>query len=275
MQLIRNMLWIIGSLAIGYAAILILVYVMQSSMVYHPFSSITTTPADLGYEFEDVYFETEDGFQLHGWFVPSDSTDLTILYFHGNAGNISGRTKTIQFLHQMGLNVFIIDYRGYGNSGGDPTEEGTYRDAEAAWDYLVSDRKIPESHVIIMGRSLGGSVAAWLAARRNPAASIIESTFTTAADLGAEVYPWLPVRWLIKYEYNTLENIKEIDSPLFMAHSREDEVVPYHYGKELFEEANEPKVFFELDGLHGSGFWETEVKYRNALQSFLQKYTSY
>lgn len=268
-------MWIVGSLAVGYAAILLVVYFLQSSMVYHPFSTITATPADLGYQFEDVYFETEDDVQLHGWFIPSDSTGLTVLYFHGNAGNISGRLETIQLLHRMGLNLFIFDYRGFGQSKGIPTEEGTYRDAKAAWNYLRSERGIAESEIVIMGRSLGGSVGAWLAARKNPAASIIETTFTSAADLGAELYPWLPVRWIIKYDYNTLENIQKINSPIFMSHSRADQVVPYHHSKTLFEAANEPKIFLELEGTHGSGFLETGAKYRNELQSFLERYTSY
>jgi fermentation-respiration switch protein FrsA (DUF1100 family) len=212
---------------------------------------------------------------LHGWFVPGDSTNLTVLYFHGNAGNISGRMETIQLLHQMGLNVFIFDYRGFGESEGDASERGTYRDATAAWHYLQSDRGLSDANIVIMGRSLGGSVAAWLAARKNPAASIIESSFTSAADLAADLYPWLPVRWLIKYDYNTLENVKKITSPVFMAHSTDDQVVPFHHSQKLFEAANQPKNFVELKGSHGSGFWETGAKYRNGLQAFLQEYTSY
>lgn len=269
------MMWLLISVVLGYAAILLLVYFLQSQLVYHPHKSITATPADLGYEYENVTIVTEDNNQLHGWFVPADTANLTVLYFHGNAGNISGRMETIQLLHQLGLNVFIFDYRGYGQSEGHPTEEGTYRDAEAAWNYLQSERDIPGSDIVIMGRSLGGSVAAWLAARKNPAASIIETTFTSAADLGADLYPWLPVRWMIKYEYNTLQNIQEIDSPVFMSHSRADQVVPFHHSKKLFEAANQPKVFLELEGTHASGFLETGVKYRDALKSFLQDHTSY
>lgn len=266
---------IVLTLALAYAAVLLIIYVLQPRMVYHPSQNITVTPADFGYEFEDVNFDTEDGYQLHGWFIPADNANPTMLYFHGNAGNISGRMETIQLLHQLGLNVFIFDYRGYGQSEGRPTEEGTYRDAITAWNYLRSERGVSESKIIVMGRSLGGSVAAWLAARKNPAASIIESTFTSAADLGVELYPWLPVRWLIKYDYNTLVNIQKIDNPLFMSHSQQDQVVPYHHGKKLFEAANEPKMFLELKGTHGSGFLDTGEKYRNALRSFLQKHTSY
>ncbi|NIT56119.1 MAG: alpha/beta hydrolase, partial [Aliifodinibius sp.] len=118
------------------------------------------------------------------------------------------------------------------------------------------------------GRSLGGAVASWLAAQKQPAATILESTFTSAADLGADLYPWLPVRSIIKYDYDTLANIRQIESPLFMAHSRDDEIVPYQHGEKLFQAANEPKTFVELRGSHGSGFWETGEKYRKALQQF-------
>lgn len=266
---------IVLTLALAYVAVLLIIYVLQPRMVYYPSQNITVTPADFGYEFEDVNFATEDRYQLHGWFIPADTANPTMLYFHGNAGNISGRMETIKLLHQLGLNVFIFDYRGYGQSEGRPTEEGTYRDAIAAWNYLRSERGVSESEIIVMGRSLGGSVAAWLSARKNPAASIIESTFTSAPDLGAELYPWLPVRWLIKYDYNTLVNIQKIGNPLFMSHSQQDQVVPYHHGKKLFEAANEPKMFLELEGTHGSGFLDTGEKYRNALRSFLQKHTSY
>lgn len=269
------MLWILGALAIGYLFILLLMYLMQSSMVYHPTDELLATPSTARLEYEDVTFRTSDDVQLHGWYVPADSARLTVLYFHGNAGNISGRLETMQLLHGLGLNVFIFDYRGYGRSEGHPSEQGTYRDAKAAWNYLRSDRDIADSSIVIMGRSLGGSVAAWLAARKSPAASVIESTFTSAADLGADLYPWLPVRWMMKYEYHTLEHIRQIESPLFMAHSRDDQVVPFHHGRELFKAADEPKTFVELRGSHGSGFWETGAKYREGLQQFLQTHTSY
>lgn len=178
-------------------------------------------------------------------------------------------------MHGLGLNVFIVDYRGYGQSQGEPSEQGTYRDAAAAWQYLQTERGIADSAIVVMGRSLGGSIAAWLAVRKSPAAAVIESTFTSAADLGADLYPWLPVRWMMQFEYNTIEYLKQIDAPLFMAHSRDDQVVPFRHGKRLFEAAGDPKTFVELQGSHGSGFWETGRKYRQALQHFLTEHTAY
>ncbi|MEL7832519.1 alpha/beta hydrolase [Fodinibius sp. Rm-B-1B1-1] len=268
-RILQSFLWILISLAAGYFLLVLLMYVLQSQLVYHPQKKITYTPDDIGLRYEDITFATDDNISLHGWHIPAERSGVTVLYFHGNAGNISGRLQTIQLLHELGLNVFIFDYRGYGKSKGTPTEQGTYQDAEAAWNYLTAQKNLDGNKIVIMGRSLGGAVASWLAARKNPGAVVIESTFTSAADLGADIYPWLPVRWMLKFEYNTLKNMKQIQVPLFMAHSVDDKVVPYHHGEQLFEVANEPKKFVELRGSHGSGFWETGDTYRQALQKFL------
>jgi fermentation-respiration switch protein FrsA (DUF1100 family) len=266
----------LGLLLAGYLLILLLMYLFQAKIIYHPSQEIWSEPSAIGLQFEDVNFETSDGKELHGWFIPieGDSINPTVLYCHGNAGNISGRMETIQLLHSLGLNVFIFDYRGYGQSEGSPSERGTYRDAEAAWEYLRTVRDIDSQNVIIMGRSLGGSIAAWLGAQKYPGALIVESTFTSAANLGAELYPWLPVRWLIKYEYPTIEYIQEVQVPLFMAHSRDDQIVPFSHGEKLFARAAEPKTFVELQGRHGTGFLDTGAEYREALQQFLGTYES-
>jgi fermentation-respiration switch protein FrsA (DUF1100 family) len=270
---VQSIFWVLASIVAGYLILILLIYFMQSNLVYHPQKNILVTPSNLGLQYEDVTFHTDDEVALHGWFVPKDSVKVTVLYFHGNAGNISGRMQTIQLLHQIGLNVFIFDYRGYGQSQGRPSEKGTYQDAEAAWQYLTMNRHIADSNIVIMGRSLGGSVAAWLSARQNSAAVVIESTFTSAGDLGADLYPWLPVRWMIQYEYNTLDYLEQIESPIFMAHSRDDQIVPFHHGKTLFKSAKDPKTFVELEGTHGSGFWETGAKYQSSLQQFLEQHT--
>lgn len=273
--LVQTIFGIIASILAGYLLVLLVVFMMQSKLFYYPKKDIWATPEDVGLQYENVIFNTEDNISLNGWFVPSEQAELTVLFFHGNAGNISDRLQTIQMLNELDLNVFIFDYRGYGQSEGYPTEQGTYKDGLAAWNYLTAKRGIADSSIVIMGRSLGGSIASWLSARQHPAAAVIESTFTSAADIGSDLYPWLPVRWMIKYEYNTIGYLKQIDSPLFMAHSRGDQIVPFHHGQKLFEAANEPKVFVELVGLHSSGYLETGEKYREGLQQFLAKNTLY
>lgn len=271
--MIKPLLWITGIIAAGYLLILLLMYLFQAQMVYHPAKQMGTDPSAAGLPFEEVTFETTDGLQLHGWFVSAGDSASTILYCHGNAGNISGRLETIRLLHDLGLNVFIFDYRGYGRSEGTPSETGTYRDASAAWRYLTQTRGIEKARIITMGRSLGGSIAAWLAAHKDPAAAVIESTFTSAAQLGADLYPWLPVRWLLRFDYHTEAYLQNIEVPVFMAHSRDDEVVPFRHGKALFEAARKPKMFVALRGSHASGFLETEIKYRRHLRAFLDQHT--
>lgn len=234
-----------------------------------------TTPESVGLSFEEVWLETEDHKTLHGWFVPADPGALTVLFFHGNAGNISGRMETLQFFHRMGLNALIFDYRGFGQSEGRTTEKGTYRDASAAWNYLRSERNIAEEDIIIMGRSLGGPIAAWLAARVEPVAVILESTFTSATDIAKDKYPWLPVNWLLKYRYNTINSLKSIKAPILITHGRDDVVIPYHHGERLLEAAKEPKTFIELSGAHATGFLETGELYRQKLKQFLEAHTSY
>lgn len=273
--MIKSLLWITGIIVAGYLLVMLWMYLFQANILYHPAKKMRADPSAAGLKFEDIFFETTNGLQLNGWFVPAGDSALTILFCHGNAGNVSGRLETIRLLNDLGLNVFIFDYRGYGRSEGTPSEIGTYQDALAAWRYLIQIRGVEEGRIIIMGRSLGGSIAAWLAARKNPAAVIIESAFTSAAHLGADLYPWLPVRWLLKYDYNTAAYVQDINAPIFMAHSRDDEVVPFHHGKLLFKTVPKAKMFVELWGSHGSGFLETEIKYRRQLRAFLDKHTLY
>ncbi len=271
----QSIVGVVASIAVGYLLVMTVILILQSKLFYYPKNDIWATPEDMGLTYENVMFSTEDDIALNGWFVPSEQAKLTVLFFHGNAGNISDRLQTLQLLNELGLNVFIFDYRGYGQSEGRPSEQGTYEDGLAAWNYLTAERGIADSSIVIMGRSLGGSIASWVSARQRPAAAVIESTFTSAADIGSDLYPWLPVRWMIKYEYNTIENLKQIQAPLFMAHSRTDQIIPFHHGQKLFEVANEPKMFVELVGLHGSAYLETGPRYREELQQFLVQNTLY
>lgn len=271
MRMPTQAIWIIAALLAGYGVILLLMYTAQSRLIYFPTSTVPYTPEDFGMEYETVYLTTEDSVQLHGWFVPHLEARGTVLFQHGNAGNISGRLETIQLLYRLRLNVFIYDYRGYGISEGNPSEEGTYRDAMAGWNYLIDEREIPADRIILMGRSLGGAVTAWLASNVQPAGVILESTFTSVPDLGAEVYPIFPVRWLSRFEYDNSRFVKNIEAPLLIAHSRQDDLIPFSHGEQLFRLANEPKRFLEMKGSHNDGFLETGKQYRNTLEEFFGK----
>lgn len=269
------MVWsILGTLAAAYVALLIVVFLFQSRLVYFPAigKDIIATPRDAGLEFEEVRLTTEDGVSLHGWFVPEKSSRGAVLLFHGNAGNISHRLEYLLMFHRLGYSTFIFDYRGYGKSGGNPSESGTYRDAQAAWRYLVETRKIEPRRIVLLGESLGGAVAAWLAARERPGVLVLASVFTSAPDLGAEVYPFLPVRLLSRYRYHTRDYLASVQSPVLVAHSRDDDIVPFRHGQALFAAAHEPKAFLEMRGGHNDGFIFMRETWIAALAAFLDEH---
>jgi fermentation-respiration switch protein FrsA (DUF1100 family) len=261
--------------ALGYGAFAGFIYLMQPRLIYYPdlpTRELTGTPARSGLDYEDITLQTTDGLRLSAWFIPRPAPRATLLFFHGNAGNLSHRLESIRLFHDLGLAVFIIDYRGYGQSEGSPTEAGTYRDAAAAWHYLVDARHIAPQEIVIFGRSLGGAIAAELASRTRPAALILESAFTSVPNMAARLYPWLPVRWLSRYRYDTQSALEAITCPVLIIHSREDDIIPYAEGEQLFARAREPKQFLELHGGHSDGFLVSRESYTRAIDHFLEKY---
>lgn len=261
--------WVFGSVAGAYLCILFLLYIFQSGLMYHPEARISNSPSAIGLEYEDVYFRSVNDWKTHGWFVPVQQARVTVLLSHGNAGNISDRLETIRILNSLNLNVFIYDYSGYGQSEGRPSEEITYRNAQDAWNYLVDVKQIPPHQIILMGRSLGGAVAAWLAVKKEPAALMLESTFTSAVDLAAEIYPFLPVRLMMKFQYPTIKYLRQISVPVMVLHSEDDQLVPIHHGRELYKMAERPKTFFEMKGGHGNSHVTTGDEYIDAVDQFI------
>ena len=274
---------------------------------------------------------TEDGETLHAWWVPAAGARGTVLMFHGNAGNISHRLDYLLMFNRLGYAALIVDYRGYGKSTGSPSEEGTYRDALAAWRHLTEGRGIRPADIVIFGESLGAAVASWLAARLSlipdpssphprplsqegrgeaivpllppgegsgmregrrearasslplgersgvrgmPRAVVLTSTFTSATDLGAQVYWFLPVRLISRFRYDNLANLQAIRSPVLIAHSRDDDIVPFAHGRKLFAAANEPKQFLEMSGGHNDGFIFNHEEWVRALAGFLERHAS-
>src|SRR5262245_5863696 len=238
--------------AIAYAAVLALVFLFQSRLVFYPGvgREVAGTPDAQGLKYETVALRTADGETLDAWWVPTDDARGTVLFFHGNAGNISHRIAYLAMFHRLRYSTLIVDYRGYGKSTGTPSEAGTYQDAQAAWNYLRDVRRAQPRDLVIVGESLGGAVASWLAARVGPGALVLLSTFTSATSLGAEVYWFLPVRLLSRFGYDNLGNLQRIRSPVFVAHSAQDDIIPYAHGQRLFEAAHEPKAFLEMRGGH-------------------------
>ena len=254
-----------------YAALAIVVYLMQARMLYLadlPGRALERTPADIDVDYEDVSIDTSDGIRLHGWFVPGYG-DRVLLFFHGNAGNISHRLESIRQFMRLDLSVLIIDYRGYGQSEGRTTEQGIYRDADAAWRYLTETMGTPQERIVLFGRSMGASAAAYLAAHRQPLALIVESSFTSVPDIAGEYYPWLPVRWLSRLRHSTEAFVRQARSPVLVIHSRDDEIVPFRHGEAIFAAVRGSRTFLEIRGTHNDAFLRDETNYLTGLQSFL------
>ncbi len=268
---------IIVVLFIAYGGLGLLLYFMQPVFLYSPVKEVPYTPDELGLDFDKVIFKSKDGLMLSGWYIPAEHSEWTVLFCHGNGGNMMHSLDTINILYNLGLNCFIFDYRGYGNSEGKPSEEGTYLDVKAAYMWLTEKKKISPDDIIVFGRSLGGSIAAQLAGEIKLGALIIESTFTSYVDIGRKFYPYMPVRWFARFSYRTIDYIQKVRCPVMIIHSRTDETVPFEFGLELYEAANEPKEFVEIFGSHNDGFLVSSEIYKDAWTrwlKFLKKHKS-
>jgi len=265
-------LWLIMRILVAvYVCVLILVVIFQARLLYFPERRLIATPGEVDLPFEEVHFWTQDGVILSGWFIEAEKPRGVVLFCHGNAGNISHRLDSIAIFHRLGLSTFIFDYRGYGESQGSISEEGAYQDVEAAWSYLVKIRETAPDEIIVFGRSLGGAVASHLAKNHNPKGLIIESSFTSVPDLAADLYPFIPVRFLLRIKYETVKNLKFVNCPVLIVHSRDDDIIPFTHGRRLFDAAMPPKEFLEISGSHNEGFVASGRYYVAGLNAFIAK----
>ena len=261
--MIITMSWIILSF---------MIFINQRDLVFVPTKKYINTPELYNLSYENYILTTEDGEKINSWFIPHPNPRSTLLFLHGNGGYISTRLDSINIFHQLGLSVFIIDYRGYGDSSGLPSEEGTYIDAETAWLFLKNKMDIDANNIIIFGRSLGGAVAIWLAQKYKPSALIVESSFTSIIDMGRSNYPYLPIKLLAMIKYPSDERIASINVPKLFIHSMDDDIVPYKFGQKLFELSTPPKEFLKISGLHNNGFLMSGDIYINGINKFLDNY---
>jgi len=257
-------------LFVAYWGLGLILYFMQPTFLYRPVREVPYTPDELGLDFESVVFKSGDGLLLSGWYIPAENAELTVLFCHGNGGNMFHRLDSINIFCNLGLNCFIFDYRGYGSSEGKPGEEGTYLDVMAAYKWLTEEKKVSPADIIIFGKSLGGSIAAQLASKVEAGALIIESAFTSYVGIGRKFYPYMPVRWFARFSYKTIDYIRDVLCPVMIIHSRNDEIVSFEFGLELYEAANEPKEFVEIFGGHNDGFLVSGEIYRNAWTNWLK-----
>ncbi len=255
----------------AWIGISVLMYLFQERYIFYPVAELDVTPAAAGIPFDDVWIDTEDGVALHGWWIPADNPRWNMVFCHGNAGNISHRIDSLIVFRKLGISVLIFDYRGYGKSGGSISEEGLYRDAGAVYRHLTERLKCSPESILIFGRSLGSAVAVELASHVPCRALIIESPFTSMIDLGSTFYPYLPVRLLGRYRFDTLKRIGVIRVPTLVLHATADEIVPFEMGRRVYEASgSELKRFVTLSGGHNDGFLVTGKAYRDAWTDFLK-----
>jgi fermentation-respiration switch protein FrsA (DUF1100 family) len=263
-------------LCMAYLCIFLLVRFLERRSVFFPGKRIKYTPDEIGLDYEDLYVRTSDGIEVNAWFVKNplavtSKTKLaTIIFAHGNAGTMGERLIKIKFLHDFGVHVLAFDYRGYARSSGTPSERGVYLDAKAVFDYLSKRQDVDPAKIIAYGSSLGGAVMIDLAVKRDVAALIVESSFTSAAAIAKRLYPFLPA-FMMSIKFDSVSKIKKVKVSKLILHSPRDRVIPYEMGKELFQQAKEPKSFVEFDGGHDEGGLIKDQKAHAVLENFLKE----
>ena len=263
--------------SIGVMAVLMLLYAVllvgfEKKIIFHPakFPEGYWNPVSLGLKAQDISFQSVDGVNLHGWFVPTPGARATLLWFHGNAGNLSHRLDNIQRLLPLNLNIFIFDYRGYGKSEGEPDEKGIYKDSQAAYNMVLELEGVTVNSLFLFGRSLGG-ICATETALNNPARGLIlESTFTSASDMSRKIIPLIPLGWAIRSKLDAINKVPELKLPKLFLHGDRDEVVPFDLGRKLYEGASDPKSFYIIQGAgHNDTYIMGGRDYYNALDRFI------
>lgn len=261
------------ALAVVIGATLVLVF-FERRLIYYPAALGNITPKAYGLPFEEVFIEVEPGVRIHGWFIRADvqPSVATVLFSHGNAGNIGDRIDRVSTLRDLGVDFLLYDYRGFGKSTGDPDEEGTYRDGRAAYDYLVKTRSVDPARLILMGESLGCAISIPLAVERQAAGLVLEAPFASIAHMAAAVYPFLPLGPLVRTRYDNLAKISRLKMPLLVVQGTRDEVIPIAQGRLVFDAAPEPKRFLPVEGAHHNDVYEVGGEgYRRTLSEFIRR----
>ncbi|MBF0178358.1 MAG: alpha/beta hydrolase [Magnetococcales bacterium] len=260
---LKNLFFLLLFVYVGACAYL---YLAQDQKIFMPTTQLAGSPSQWGVPYEEVNLTGGAG-RLHGWWLPGGGDGPVLLFFHGNNRSISLLPEYAQLFQRTGWPTLMLDYRGYGESVGEPSEAGLYADAQVARNYVTVVRGIAARRLIYYGHSLGSGVATWLAGQAETGGVILDGAFTSVPDRAAEIYPYLPVRWLARTRFDNLARMAGLRVPLLVMHSREDTVIPFHHGEQLFAAAREPKTFLEVTGPHAHAFprWPGAVA---ALQAF-------
>ncbi len=254
--------WLVPT--VGLLVIAFMLYRFEHSQVYHPTRDAESTPDDVGRPAEEIWLNTSDGLRLHAWFFAAEKASprarFVMLFCHGNGGNLTSRPGYYRAILETGVSLLTFDYRGYGRSGGQPSEAGTYTDAATAYQWLRTRGFAPE-HILVWGESLGGGIASQLAATERVGGLVLQSTFTSIPDIGAELFPWLPVKLISRIKYDTLSRLPEIPCPVVVMHSRADTTIGFHHGERNFAVARETKAFVEIGGDHNDALLANRAAY--------------
>lgn len=262
-------------LAIGYSAVLLLVWLFGDRLIYFPNypGRMSGDWQPEGLPVQDIWLRAADGVKVHSWWIPAEGAQFTFLVFHGNAANIANRTDLYRFLHDLPANVLAVEYRGYGRSEGQPSENGLYQDAVAAWEDVVRDRGISPNRVISFGASLGTAVAVDLAAKREVAGVVLVAPFPSSKAVARRVYPFLPgAGSVLRSKFDTASKLSHIRAPILIAHCIGDQVLPFALGEEVYRFAREPKLFLRVEGsCHEEALLMAPAIYRAELEAFLSR----
>ena len=263
------------SILIGYVAVLALCRIFEARLIFFP-----NYPDRLGGDWnprglgaQDVWLTADDGTKLYAWRIPNDVAKFTFLAFHGNAGNVADRATVYEFLRDTPANVLALEYRGYGRSDGKPSERGVYRDAEAAYLYLVKTKGRDPKTIVSFGQSLGTAVASHVAAHHEVGGVVLEAPFLSASRVARKFYWFLPgIGLLLRSQFDTEKRLKEINAPILILHCKQDPVLPFQFGQEVYNAARLPKTFLEINGqCHEEASVITPDCYRAALRGFLSE----
>ena len=249
--------------------------IAEKYFIFKPHNELIGTPKDLGIDFEDIYFESTSNVILNGWFI-NNNYEQTIVWLHGNGGNISHRLNSLKNLYEnTKYNIFIFDYRGYGKSNGDVSESGAYQDSLSAITLLNKTYLIDTDKIILFGRSLGCSIACEIATKINPLALILESAFTSARKMAKLKFPFLPgVENLISDKFNTYKKINQINCPILFVHGTMDTTIPIEMGVELYEKYQNTKEFIEARNAGHNNVEEVlGIKYFEQIESFVNNHS--
>ena len=261
------------TILIAYILALVLIRVFEAHFIFFP-----DTPGRLEGDWhphalpvQDVWLASSDGTKLHAWWIPNDQATFTFLAFHGNAANIANRAPVYEFLRDTPANVLALEYRGYGRSEGKPSEAALYRDADAAYQYLVNAKGIAPKSIISFGQSLGTTVAAHLAAHREVGAVLLEAPFPSASRVARQFFWFLPgLSLLARGQFDTQARLQQITAPILIVHCTQDPVIPFQFGQAVYEAARPPKDFLSINATcHEESSLVAPTQYRATLQKFL------